>query len=540
MTSLAELKEAIAEVQHHQRIRKRYGAKGIFDISQHLDSFGGPTTITADEANGDASIIKPDDRQSVPRSSSGQASALKKELVKRELKKQLLKESSGEDKSELETTINGKKILSSDYAVRWLNLDHSTMDSTHEITCNPKDPGFLWVTGMMDNQLAKISVKHPTHAQFFQFPKGVQPHTVRFDNNGGCWVGLEYAGLIVKLKNVNDWTDDNSAPPGNMTLTPEQHYDVVLDVRIQVNKPSIPFPINTHPHGFCFDATQEHIWFTGKLTNTVGRVNIKTSVVQHYELPTLGAVPIYVVLGPDDNVWGTCLANNNIFRVTTTGECPKVTEIPITATSENSRPIAIKRAPNGERFMWFSNEATHTVAKVDCDKVEQFVQKETEKKKKKKQASATTTSTESQKDNDGGDGGRTCTCSNYFYAASSVQQAITEFPIPRPQSNMLMAGIAFDDEGNLWTQSYVDSGNPEPTGPDYVIKVDKCIHKAKMNALGKGRITGIPFEYYEAPTRETIMHRIINGPDGNVWFTELGADRIGTVKITPVEKHISE
>lgn len=529
MTSLTELKEAIVEVQHHQRIRKRYGAKGIFDVSQYLDSFGGPT-IT-DEVNGDAAIIEPDG-QSVPRSLD-HASALKKEIVKKELKKQLLQESFGKDKNEQETSINGKTILSSDYAVRWLNLNHSTMDSTHEITYSPVDTKFLWVTGMMDNQLAKVSVKDATRAQFFQFPKGVQPHTVRFDKKGGCWVGLEYAGLIVRLKNLNDWTDDTLAPPPSKTLTPQENYEIVLDVRIQANKPSIPFPINTHPHGFCFDAKQDHIWFTGKLTNTVGRVNIKTGVVQHYELPTLGAVPIYVVLGPDDHVWGTCLTNNNIFRVTTTGECPKVTEIPITATSENSRPIAIKPAPNGERFMWFSNEATHTVAKVDCDKVEQFVQKEMEKKKK--QAAAV----QSKKGDGSGDVGK-CTCSNYFYAASSVQRAITEFPIPRPQSNMLMAGIAFDDEGNLWTQSYVDSGNPEPPGPDYVIKVDKCIHKAKQNALGNGRITGIPFEYYEAPTRETIMHRIIKGPDGNVWFTELGADRIGTLSITPLEKHISK
>lgn len=523
MASLTELKQAIIEVQHHQRIRKRYGAKGIFDVSQHLDSFGGPE-IT-DEANGDATIITSDGR-SVP--SSDLEHTLKKEMVKKELKKQLLLELLGKVKKEQETTINGKKIVTSDYAVRWLNLSDSTMDSTHEITFSPVDKRFLWVTGMMDNQIAKVSVKDPTRAQFFQFPKGVQPHTVRFDEQGGCWVGLEYAGLIIKLRNLDDWTCDTKPPPPSKTLSPLVNYEVVLDVRIQANKPSIPFAINTHPHGFCFDKKQENIWFTGKLTNTVGRVNISTGVVQHYELPTLGAVPIYVVLGPDDHVWGTCLANNNIFRVTTTGECPKVTEIPITATSENSRPIAIKPAPNGERFMWFSNEATHTVAKVDCDKVEQFVQKEMEKKK---QAAAAQSK--------GGEGGK-CTCSNYFYAASSVQRAITEFPIPRPQPNMLMAGIAFDDEGNLWTQSYVESGNPEPVGPDYVIKVDKCIHTAKPNALGKGRITGIPFEYYEAPTRETIMHRIIKGPDGNVWFTELGADRIGTVNITPLKKHISQ
>jgi virginiamycin B lyase len=35
--------------------------------------------------------------------------------------------------------------------------------------------------------------------------------------------------------------------------------------------------------------------------------------------------------------------------------------------------------------------------------------------------------------------------------------------------------------------------------------------------------------YYEVPTRKTVMHRIIQGPDKNMWFTELKSDCVGKV-----------
>jgi virginiamycin B lyase len=34
---------------------------------------------------------------------------------------------------------------------------------------------------------------------------------------------------------------------------------------------------------------------------------------------------------------------------------------------------------------------------------------------------------------------------------------------------------------------------------------------------------------YKVPTQKTVMHRIIQGPDKNMWFTELKSDRVGRV-----------
>ena len=47
-------------------------------------------------------------------------------------------------------------------------------------------------------------------------------------------------------------------------------------------------------------------------------------------------------------------------------------------------------------------------------------------------------------------------------------------------------------------------------------------------------MTGLPIDYYVLPTKNTVLHRISVGPDESIWFTELAADRIGTISVGPV------
>lgn len=98
--------------------------------------------------------------------------------------------------------------------------------------------------------------------------------------------------------------------------------------------------------------------------------------------------------------------------------------------------------------------------------------------------------------------------------------------------NSILAGLAFDNAGNLWVQQYIDVNNPNalngkvtgPVGSDYIyiIKIDKSILMARQSDISK-----VAFTFYQVPTRETVMHRIIQGPDGNMWFTEMNSDKVG-------------
>jgi virginiamycin B lyase len=40
-------------------------------------------------------------------------------------------------------------------------------------------------------------------------------------------------------------------------------------------------------------------------------------------------------------------------------------------------------------------------------------------------------------------------------------------------------------------------------------------------------ISRVPMTYYRVPSTQTVMHRIVQGPDGNIWFTELGVNKVG-------------
>jgi virginiamycin B lyase len=228
-----------------------------------------------------------------------------------------------------------------------------------------------------------------------------------------------------------------------------------------------PSEINTRPHGLGIGGDGETIWFTGKATGTVGKI-APDGKVQHFALPTAGSVPIYIRNGPDHNMWATELLGNAIARITPAGN---VDEFPI--RTSNSRPIAIVPEPGG-RAMWFTEEAGNKVGRINTD----------------------------------------------------GKIKIVEYSVPRSQENALLAGLSFDEENNLWVQQYVNHNVPTLGGTDYLVKIDKAILTANPSD-----IMGVPFTFYPVPSENTMMHRIIRGPDGNMWFTEMNTDKVGRLSL---------
>jgi virginiamycin B lyase len=220
---------------------------------------------------------------------------------------------------------------------------------------------------------------------------------------------------------------------------------------------------NTHPHGLGIGSDGKTIWYTGKATGTVGKIT-PSGKIETFTLSAAGSAPIYIKAGPDGNMWITELVGNKIARITPEG---KVTEFSI--PTDNSRPIAIIPEPGGNA-MWFTEEAGHIVGRIGMD------------------------------------------------------GKIMEFPVPKSQDNVLLAGLSFDKEKNLWVQQYeyVKQNDPDPAEPDHIVKIDKAILTATSSD-----ISNVPITFYPVPTRGTMMHRIILGPDGNMWFTELRTDKIG-------------
>lgn len=87
-------------------------------------------------------------------------------------------------------------------------------------------------------------------------------------------------------------------------------------------------------------------------------------------------------------------------------------------------------------------------------------------------------------------------------------------------------GLAFDSQKSLWVQQYIDQNNPTPASPspaggDYIIRIDKSILTTRPADIAK-----VPMMFYKVPTAQTVMHRIVQGPDKNIWFTEPGSNKV--------------
>ncbi|MGO9604227.1 MAG: hypothetical protein ACLQAT_12670 [Candidatus Binataceae bacterium] len=312
-------------------------------------------------------------------------------------------------------------------------------------------------------------------------------HEITFDANGGnvFWVTGQNYDTLVKVGLDGDLNlyslPLGSGPHGiafdaasQLWITLEfagkiarmdDDGNIVAQYDVSLNCTSCPSEINTHPHGLGIGPDGMTVWYTGKATGTVGRVS-PDGEVQTYALKNVGSVPIYIKAGPDGNMWVTELVGNAIARVTPGGQ---VTEYSIPTL--NSRPIAIVPEPNGNA-MWFTEEAGNKLGRID------------------------------------------------------MSGNITEFPVPKRRRNLILAGLTFDSDNNIWFQQYADPNNPRPTGPDYIVEADKSIL-----ATDPSKVRKVPFTFYPVPTRQTVMHRIIQGPDGAIWFTELGANKVG--KLTP-------
>jgi virginiamycin B lyase len=325
-------------------------------------------------------------------------------------------------------------------------------------------------------------------------PKG-STHEITFDAKGGntFWITGQNYDQVVQVAQSGAMTfypmTTGSGPHG-IEFDADQRLWVTLEfagqiVRLDANgkvqqtidvnldcATCVGGKLNPHPHGMGFGADGKTIWFTGKGTGTVGKI-APDGKITTYPLKTVGSVPIYVRAGNDGTMWVTELVGNKIARIGTDGS---VLETPI--PTNNSRPIAIVPEP-GSNAMWFSEEAGNRVARISAD-------------------------------------GKT----------------ITEYQLPLSQANVILAGLAFDSDKNLWVQQYVDQNaptpsKPSPEGADHIIRIDQSILTA-----APGDLTKVPITYYKVPTTQTIMHRIVQGPDGNIWFTELGSNKVGKVVLT--------
>lgn len=248
-----------------------------------------------------------------------------------------------------------------------------------------------------------------------------------------------------------------------MVVQLDEDCNVVKKVDVSIHASDAAKPINVAPHGIGLDADGETIWFTGKRTSGIGKIS-PNGKVEHFMFKALAALPIFLNAGPDGCIWGTQLLASGVIQATPAGQINEYL-IP----TPNSRPIAIIPDPS-EKYMWFTEEAGVNIGKID------------------------------------------------------MNGHITEYKVPARHKNDILASLAFDFEGNLWVQVYVDHANPVPAGIDYIICFDKSIRQVVGTDIHK-----VPYTIHDVPSRMSMMHRIRPDAKGNLWFTEMMTDKLGKI-----------
>lgn len=303
-------------------------------------------------------------------------------------------------------------------------------------------------------------------------------------------------------------------PGGGALWLTGQHDDTLVRLTPDGQTTFFPLPPGSGPHGIVFDASGQ-LWVSLEFSGEVVRLDRQGHIVARHDVrldcagcaAKINPHPHGLTVGADgQTIWYTGKATGTVGRITPNGEVRtfplatpgsvpisiepgpdgnlwvtelvgnaiarvtpdgQVSEFPI--PTPNSRPITIVPEPGG-RAMWFTQEAGNRVGRITPD------------------------------------------------------GQITEFPLPKTQNNVILAGLTFDGGGNLWVQQYVDENNASPAGADHLIRMDRALLTAKP-----GDLSGVGLTYFAVPTPQTVMHRIILGPDGNLWFTELWADKVGRV-----------
>lgn len=270
-----------------------------------------------------------------------------------------------------------------------LNWPGQITGSTHELVI---DAQHIFVSGQKMGYVAKLSYQGQV-LNHFKMPEGSWPHGILLDKHDRLWLSLENAGAVVRL-------DKNT---GRI----EQQIDVSLHAAGAAK------PINVAPHGIGLDADGETIWFTGKRTSTLGKINPNGSV-EHFQLETLGAIPIFLAAGPDKGIWGTELQGNCILHRSKDGV---LSEYPI--PTANSAPIGIVLDPEQPDAMWFTEQNSMMIGRITMD------------------------------------------------------GKISAYSIPALQPTDILGSLCFDREHNLWLQVYVGANDTTGNGFDYLLKYDR-------------------------------------------------------------------
>jgi virginiamycin B lyase len=265
------------------------------------------------------------------------------------------------------------------------------------------------------------------------------------------------------------------------------------------------------------------MWFTEGGAAKIGRISME-GIIQEFRLPSNSAVPAGITAGPDGVLWYCDPRRGVIGRITTEGA---ITEFLV--TGGGGEPGLITSGPDGA--LWFTDQAGAVSGSIGRITTEGVITE-----------FAIPVYSYPYGISTGQDGALWFSESGFTHAGIGRITTAGEFsnyPIPNYEDDLY--GVATGSDGNVWFldsgYDYSAVGKITPTGEitEYPASgVGQGITSGPDGALwftdgaNINRVTtdGL-FTRYPVPTPDSNPLGIATGPDGNIWFVETSANKIG-------------
>ena len=269
-----------------------------------------------------------------------------------------------------------------------------------------------------------------------------------------------------------------------------------------------------------------NVWLVEQASSKVAQVSTAGSLLREIALSP-GSGPLSIVVGPDGNLWFTEGGLNRIGKLSVGGALLGEFQVA-------SPPESIAAGPDGN--LWFTEESAGKIGKMDTNGrlLGEFTIPTADSKPRGISVGPC------------GDGnlwfteqngriGRIDTAGNIAEVANtgpaSSLRGIT--PGPGGDCNLYIADLGQDcivqmTTTGLWGVIFLPIGSG-PTGviagPDGNI----WFTEKGLNRIGHMTPTGVVRPEAQVPSSQTFPDGIAAGPDANIWFTEAGGNRVGRV-----------
>jgi streptogramin lyase len=231
---------------------------------------------------------------------------------------------------------------------------------------------------------------------------------------------------------------------------------------------------NANPRGIAYNTVcSPNIWFTEYNGDKIGTLSTTALTITEYDAGlSAAAMPDQIACGPDGNFWFTEYGTNKIGQITNAGA---ITEYPLPNPGSPHGPIGIVAGADGS--MWFTESTGNMISKITTSKT---------------------------------------------VPAGTPVGTIVEYSLPPPPGNpngptMAPALIVSAPDGDLFFSEF----NSETQ------TTNAMIGRFTTSASVVPGTLPAQFSQYPLTATSSMPFGITLGPDGHIWFGEMGSNYLG-------------